>query len=717
MPAVALTDHGSLAGAVELYREARQARRQAADRLRGLRRRRPPRAGEGLRAPDAARRDERGLREPDQARPRSATSRATTTSRASTGSCWSGTRPGSSRSPGCLSGRVCKALEENRPAGRRGRARPARAGLRARQRSTSRCRTPGSPCRRGSTRSSPSSRERRGLPLVATGDVHYLLHEDARAHEALLCIQSGDSLKNPNHWKFDTDQFFFKTPGRDGRRLPGSRGRAAAHARGRRALQRRRSSSAGSCCPQFPTPERPRRVRLPRRAVREGPRRSATAQVTPELSERLQFELKTIQRDGLRGLLPDRLGLHPLREAERRSASAPAAARPPARSPPTASRSPTSTRCATGCCSSASSTRPARTCPTWTSTSRSPGRDRVINYVAEKYGRDRVAQIITFGTMAARAAVRDAGPRARDPLRHGRQDREADPRRAGVRRSTSASSRAPSCSRRTTPTRSAKRDRRPRQAARGPRPPGLDPRRRRRDRRPAADRGRAAAAEGRRPGGRDAVRRWATSSTLGLLKMDFLGLRNLDVIDKAVELVGDGLDIERDPARRRARRTRCSRARDSTGVFQFESSGMREALRAGQADRVRGPDRARRALPARADAVHPRLRAAQERPGGGHLHRRAAEADHGRLVRHLHLPGAVHADRQGARRLLARRGRDAAQGDRQEDPRADGVPQGEVPRGLRGERRHARPSRSSSGRTWSSRRTTPSTRRTPPATR
>ena len=37
------------------------------------------------------------------------------------------------------------------------------------------------------------------------------------------------------------------------------------------------------------------------------------------------------------------------------------------------------------------------------------GRDRVINYVAEKYGRDRVAQIITFSTMAARAAVRDAG--------------------------------------------------------------------------------------------------------------------------------------------------------------------------------------------------------------------------------------------------------------------------------------------------------------------
>src|SRR5216683_3042667 len=54
--------------------------------------------------------------------------------------------------------------------------------------------------------------EDNGLGLVATGDVHYLKHEDARAHEALLCIQSGDSLKNPQHWKFDTDHFYFKSP-------------------------------------------------------------------------------------------------------------------------------------------------------------------------------------------------------------------------------------------------------------------------------------------------------------------------------------------------------------------------------------------------------------------------------------------------------------------------------------------------------------------------
>ena len=62
-----LTDHGSLAGAVELYREARKRRREADHRLRGVRRGRPSSADEGLRASHAPRRVERGLREPHQA--------------------------------------------------------------------------------------------------------------------------------------------------------------------------------------------------------------------------------------------------------------------------------------------------------------------------------------------------------------------------------------------------------------------------------------------------------------------------------------------------------------------------------------------------------------------------------------------------------------------------------------------------------------------------
>ena len=85
------------------------------------------------------------------------------------------------------------------------------------------------------------------------------------------------------------------------------------------------------------------------------------------------------------------------------------------------------------------------------------GRERVINYVAEKYGRDRVAQIITFSTMAARAAIRDAGRVLEIPYGVGRPHREARSRRARDRRSTRRSSRAPSCARRSTPTRSRRR--------------------------------------------------------------------------------------------------------------------------------------------------------------------------------------------------------------------------------------------------------------------
>ena len=64
---------------------------------------------------------------------------------------------------------------------------------------------------------------------------------------------------------------------------------------------------------------------------------------------------------------------------------------------------------------------------------------------------------------------------------------------------------------------------------------------------------------------------------LGLLKVDFLGLRNLDVIDKAVELV-DGVDIGAIPLDDRKTYEMLARA-DAIGVFQFESSGMRDALR------------------------------------------------------------------------------------------------------------------------------------------
>ena len=51
-----------------------------------------------------------------------------------------------------------------------------------------------------------------GVGLVATNDVHYLKKQDAYAHEALLCIQTQTTLDDPNRMKLQTDEFYFKSP-------------------------------------------------------------------------------------------------------------------------------------------------------------------------------------------------------------------------------------------------------------------------------------------------------------------------------------------------------------------------------------------------------------------------------------------------------------------------------------------------------------------------
>jgi len=210
MPAVALTDHGSLAGAVELYREARQ---------HGVK----PVLGCEVYVADDRRAQTKGY--------------AHLTLLAETNEgysnlirlCSLGYLEGYYYKPrvdwellerhakglialsGCLSGRVSRALSENRP-------NDARSDLDrlvqifGREATYVEIQNAGVAEQERINPQLVSLAEETGLPLVATGDVHYLDAEDAYAHEALLCIQSGDTLKNPNHWRFDTNEFFFKTP-------------------------------------------------------------------------------------------------------------------------------------------------------------------------------------------------------------------------------------------------------------------------------------------------------------------------------------------------------------------------------------------------------------------------------------------------------------------------------------------------------------------------
>ncbi|HEX3204480.1 MAG TPA: DNA polymerase III subunit alpha, partial [Nitrospiraceae bacterium] len=51
-----------------------------------------------------------------------------------------------------------------------------------------------------------------GIPLVGTNDCHYLRKEDARPHDVMLCLQTGKTLNDPNRMRFDTDQLYVKSP-------------------------------------------------------------------------------------------------------------------------------------------------------------------------------------------------------------------------------------------------------------------------------------------------------------------------------------------------------------------------------------------------------------------------------------------------------------------------------------------------------------------------
>src|SRR4249919_1723117 len=571
MPAVGLTDHGSLAGAVELYREAAKV---------GVK----PVLGCEIYVCDDRRAQTKGnahltLLAEDN------TGYSNLIKLASAGYLegyyykprvdWELLQAHSAgliALSGCLSGRVCKALEESRPA-------DAAAEL---DRFVQIFGKDSTYVEMQNAHLEPQQRinpllakmaEGTGLGLVATGDVHYLRHEDARAHEALLCIQSGDSLKNPQRWKFDTDHFYFKSPDEMALDFPGYD-----HALRRTLEVAERCNVSmelgGILLPKFPTPDERDSfdylVELTERGLEK-----RYDKITDELNDRLKFELKTIREMGFADyflIVWDFIAF-----AKKNGIQV-----GPGRGSAAGSL--------VAYCLEITDIDPIKydllferflnpgrkSMPDMDIDFAVDGRDRVINYVAEKYGRDRVAQIITFSTMAARAAVRDAGRVLEIP--YGVVDRIAKliPEGPGQTLEEAMKPGAELAN-------AVRDDPIAKEIVELARPlEGLT----------RADSIHAAGVViGAQPlievvplqqkgADQEVVTQVSMKNVeaLGLLKMDFLGLRNLDVIDKAVALIGDGLDIGAIPIDDRKTYQMLARA-DSAGVFQFESSGMRDALR------------------------------------------------------------------------------------------------------------------------------------------
>jgi DNA polymerase-3 subunit alpha len=294
-------------------------------------------------------------------------------------------------------------------------------------------------------------------------------------------------------------------------------------------------------------------------------------------------------------------------------------------------------------------------------------RKEVIDYVNTKYGKERVAQIVTFGTLKARAAIRDVGRVLDMPLPE--VDRIAKKIPNGPNDSLSES---------VEKDEEVKRVREENEATRKVFEIGL--------RLEGCRRNMSTHAAGvvisdaplveRVPlctTGDDVVTQWTMDALedVGLLKMDFLGLAHVDDhrLRAAQREVDDRTrDRDRPHPLDDPKTYRLLQEGKASGVFQLESSGMIELLKKMRPDRFEDII-AILALyrPGPPDRHGRRLRRPQARTRADLLQACASRTDPEGDVRRHPVPGTGHAHRERAFRVLAERSRFAPQGDGQEE--------------------------------------------------
>src|SRR3954466_3879563 len=417
-----------------------------------------------------------------------------------------------------------------------------------------------------------------GRPVVGTADVHYLTRDDHPNHSALLCVQTKSTLAEPK-MKFDTNEFYLK----DNDEM------ASAFAPWPDAVPMSLEiaercnveiETGGQLIPKYPTPDGSEEEAYLRRLAHEGLRARYGDPPPAEAGERLEMELGVIVKMGFAAyflIVWDFI----------KYAKDNGIAVGPGRGSAAGS--------IVSYCLRITDVDPLAydllferflnaervSMPDIDIDFSVKGRDRVIQYVADKYGRESVAQIVTFGRMFPRAATRDAarvlghdygaGDRiaklipepimgrsksfdeylADEPDLRRVYDSDPEARQIidvargleGIVRNSSIHAAAVVIADR-----------------------------------PLTDIVPLQMADDR------IVTQYSMKpiEEIGLLKMDFLGLRNLDVIEAALDIIeestGDRPDMTNLPLDDAKTYEMLARG-DSVGVFQFESDGMREALK------------------------------------------------------------------------------------------------------------------------------------------
>jgi DNA polymerase-3 subunit alpha len=434
-----------------------------------------------------------------------------------------------------------------------------------------------------------------GIPLVATNDCHYLHHEDAHAQEVLLCIQTGKTMSDERRMKFATDQFYFKSAA-EMATIFGEVPEALSRTVDIAARCNVKIERIPNPFPEFNIPDGYNSSSYFEKVVRDGfasrvpilerqAKQGALSNSLAEYERRLTSEIEMIKKMRYEGyflIVWDFIHYA-------RAQGVPVG---PGRGSAAGSLVSYALRI--------TDVDPLQynllferflnpervSMPDIDIDFCMRRRGELIEYVTQKYGRDNVAQIITFGTMAAKAAVKDVG-RAMD-IPYGEVDRLAKmiPTTLGIeladalKESPQLKVAVDSDSKLTDLMSVALRlEGLARHASTHAAGVVISPR-------PLTDIVPVYKTN------RDEITTQFDMNALeriGLLKMDFLGLTTLTVLHDAVRMVEQnrGVKIDLDNLGLTDEATYKLFARgETTAIFQFESHGMRDILRRYQPTRI-----------------------------------------------------------------------------------------------------------------------------------
>ncbi|MDX6297779.1 MAG: polymerase subunit alpha, partial [Nocardioidaceae bacterium] len=245
-----------------------------------------------------------------------------------------------------------------------------------------------------------------GLPLLATNDLHYTRQQDAAGHEALLCVQSGSTMNDADRFSLDGDGYYLKSPAEMRevfRELP--------EACDNTLLVAERCHVAFTegqdLMPRFPVPEGETEETLFLKQVEDGLRRRYPGGITADVRERTDLETSMILQMGFPGYILVTADLINWAKSQGIRVG-----------PGRGSATGAIVAYAMGITELDPLVHgllferflnPERvTMPDIDIDFDERGRGEVLRYVTKKYGEDRVSQVVTFGTIKAKQALKDS---------------------------------------------------------------------------------------------------------------------------------------------------------------------------------------------------------------------------------------------------------------------------------------------------------------------